>query len=151
MEAKILQFIQTLDGLHKKVQENAGTASGLSRLTINQLQYLDAVHALGNATVTDIAVRLNYSKASVSAGISKLIRAGYVEKFRSLSDRRVFHLQLTELGEKTMLAKQAAIAELIDIIRSALNEQETDQFERILVKIINKVAQLELSIPERIH
>ncbi|MBA3073841.1 MAG: MarR family transcriptional regulator, partial [Anaerolineae bacterium] len=73
MEATLLQFINTLDLLLKKEQLELGNATGFSKLTVSQLQYLDAVSALDKPTISEIAEKIRFTKASVTTGVNKLV------------------------------------------------------------------------------
>jgi DNA-binding MarR family transcriptional regulator len=135
MEKLLIEFVNTFDLSLKKVQE-AGLGSGISKLTVNQLRYIDAIHALGKPTITEIAGKLTITKASVTAGINKLIHLGYVIKTQSLADKRVFHVSLTEAGEQLTKAKYQALKEYDALISAALSETEVRQFEKTLAKIV---------------
>ena len=76
MERSLIEFVDTLDQSLKKLQRKVGDGSGFARLTINQLHYIDAINALGEPTITEIAEKLKITKASVTAGINKLIQVG---------------------------------------------------------------------------
>ena len=43
MEELLIEFINTLDLLLKKMQAQVGDGTGMSKLTIHQFQYLDAI------------------------------------------------------------------------------------------------------------
>jgi DNA-binding MarR family transcriptional regulator len=136
MEMLLVELINTLDLSLKKLQREIGDSSGFSSLTINQLQYIDAIHALGTPAITEIANELNITKASVTAGVNKLIDMGYLTKTQSEEDKRVFHVSLTEAGQKLTRAKAQALKEYGAFITDALSEEETHQFEAIITKLV---------------
>lgn len=136
METLLIEFINTLDVSLKKFQKDMGDGSGFSRLTMSQLQYIDAIGALGKPAISDIANRLGITKASVTGGINKLIEMGYVTKTQSAEDKRVFHVALTEPGRQLVSAKQQALKEYGAFIGAALSEEEARQFEIILAKLV---------------
>jgi DNA-binding MarR family transcriptional regulator len=134
MEKILAEFIGTLDVSLKRVQRTAGP--GFSQLTINQLHYIDAIHDLGEPTLTALAARLNFTKASVTTGINKLVGLGYVVKTPSSQDRRVVHLSLTPAGRDLIAARQQVLSEYGAFIRAALDEAEARQFEATLDKLV---------------
>jgi DNA-binding MarR family transcriptional regulator len=136
MEKSLIEFINTLDLSLKKLQKEVGESSGISKLTIHQFQYIDAIHELGEPTITEIADKLNITKASVTTGINKLIHMGYATKTQSIEDKRVFHVNLTKAGEKLIKAKYQALKEYGDFIRAALSKEEASRFEETLIKIV---------------
>jgi DNA-binding MarR family transcriptional regulator len=137
MEKVLIEFIDTLDASLKKLQKEAGVADGFANLTISQFQYIDAVHALGSPAVSEIADRLQISKASATAGVNKLIKRGYLTKSQSEQDRRVFHVQLTAAGQQLVGAKYRALAEYEAFVLGALTPEEAVQFQTILTKLID--------------
>jgi DNA-binding MarR family transcriptional regulator len=142
MEELLIEFINTLDLSLKKMQKDAGASGELTKLTIHQLQYIDAVHQLGEPAITEIADKLNITKASVTNGINKLVALGFVSKTQSGEDRRVIHVSLTAAGERLVKAKVRALKEYGRILRASLNEEEARQFEAILTKLGKQFAQV---------
>ncbi|PKN96380.1 MAG: MarR family transcriptional regulator [Chloroflexi bacterium HGW-Chloroflexi-5] len=138
MEATLLQFINTLDLLLKKEQLELGNATGFSKLTVSQLQYLDAVSALDKPTISEIAEKIRFTKASVTTGVNKLVETGYLIKTQSTHDKREIHVSLSELGETLAQAKRNTLQKYSELINSALDEQESILFTNSLAKIIHK-------------
>ena len=137
----LIEFIATLELTLKNLQEQVGSRSGFARLTIAQLQYIDAIHQLGEPTITEIAIRLNITKASVTAGVNKLVSLGYAVKAQSSADRRAFHVSLTGVGEQVVAAKHQALREYSAFIDAALSEEEARQLEAILTKLVDRFKQ----------
>jgi len=136
MEKILIEFIDTLDLSLKRMHKEAGDHAGFSNLTIHQLQYIDAINSLGSPTITEIANKLHITKASVTAGINKLIELGYVTKTQSKEDKRVFHVSLKESGRQLTDAKEQALKTYVRFIKSALSKDEVRQFEVILNKLV---------------
>jgi DNA-binding MarR family transcriptional regulator len=141
MELLLVEFINTLDLSLKKLQKEIGDSSGFSSLTISQLQYIDAIHALGTPAITEIANELNITKASVTAGVNKLIDMGYLTKTQSEEDKRVFHVSLTAAGQQLTVAKAQALQEYAEFITQVLSEEEARQFEAIMKKLVEQFRQ----------
>jgi DNA-binding MarR family transcriptional regulator len=136
MENTLIEFINTLDLSLKYFQESLDDKSGYSRLTISQFQYIDAIHELGQPTFSEIGRELGITKASVTAGINKLIDLGYVIKTQSNLDKRVFHASLTATGKSLIKAKYKALKQYGEFIAAALTEEEARQFELTLTKLV---------------
>jgi len=136
MEKLLLEFINTLDLSLKNFQEALDDESGFSRLTISQFQYINAIHELGRPAFSEIADKLRITKASVTAGINRLIDLGYVIKIRSSQDKRVFHVSLTATGRSLIAAKYKALNQYGEFVAAALTEEEARQFEHTLTKLV---------------
>jgi DNA-binding MarR family transcriptional regulator len=136
LEKILIEFINTLDVSLKNFLGDVGDGTGFSKLTVHQLQYIDAINALGEPSITEIAARLNITKASVTTGINKLLKLGYVTKTQSSQDRRVVYVKLTEAGELLVEAKYQTLKDYGALIRSALSEDEARIFEEILSRLV---------------
>ncbi len=137
MDKILVEFINTLELSLKKVQQEVGDGAGMAKLTISQLQYIEAIGALGEPTITDIAHQLGITKASVTAGVNKLVQMGYVTKAQSAEDRRVFHVSLTEAGQQLVQTKKQALQTYGAFIEAALTAEEAVQLEGILTKLVH--------------
>lgn len=136
METLLLEFIDTLHLSLTKRIEQSGALAGFDRLTINQFQYLDAIYQLGAPPITEVARKLQVSRASATAGISRLVNLGYVTRSQSQADKRSFLVSLTAAGEQLIQAKYRALKAYEDFIHSALTEAEARQFAEILSKLV---------------
>lgn len=141
MDKLLREFIHTLDASFKKLLEETGSASGISKLTVSQLQYIDAVHTLGEPSITELADALAITKASVTVGVNKLVRQGYVVKGQSHEDKRVFRVSLTEAGKTLVKAKLQTFKNYGTVMRAVLTEDEAEQFEAIVGKLVNHLRQ----------
>lgn len=92
-------------GLLKRVQvmeRNMNVALMYSGLRIPQFRLLDALAQVGLATVTEMSAKLNITRATASVTINELIKSGAVETVENLSDRRSFHIRLTDSGQQRL-------------------------------------------------
>jgi DNA-binding MarR family transcriptional regulator len=131
MEKILLEFIATLDHSLKKQQ-----SAGFSQLTLSQFQYIDAIAALERPTVSEVAARLGFAKASATTAINKLAALGFVTKAQSDADKRVFYVDLTESGRQLVEARAKTIQAYVDFVASALTKDEIRQFEATLGKLV---------------
>lgn len=147
MDKYLIEFVDTLDHSLKKLQRQVGTSSGFSTLTINQFHYIDTISKLGEPTITEIADELKITKASVTVGINKLTKLGFVQKTRSINDRRVCRVRLTQTAQELVKAKFQALHEYVQFVKTALSEDEARQFEAAMVKITQFFKDNEVNSP----
>jgi DNA-binding MarR family transcriptional regulator len=138
MNELLLQFIDTLQTSMRQFQAQNGES--FTGLTISQIDYLEAIAALGSPTISEIASVMGFSKPSVTDAVKKLEKLGFVTKERSTQDRRVVHVKLTEKGQKLKTAKQRTLEQYENFIRTSLDEKELSQFEQILEKLVSAFA-----------
>ena len=132
-------LIQIAEILHKSIDEykqEIVRQSKYSDLTLSQQFYLEAIFQLGKPTLSELAQHLKISKASATTGVQKLIGKGLAIKNQSERDQRVFHVLLTDDGNKLMAAEIQAISDFTDKLENSLSDQEKKQLIRIFKKII---------------
>lgn len=136
MQTLLLQFIQTLDRTMKGNPGKSDVDAGLMNLTLSQVQYLEAIAGLDQATITGISERLKVTKPSATTAVQKLIQHGFVFKVQSSDDRRVFILKLSETGKRLAQAKKQALLNYEIFILAALSPTELAEFETALQKLV---------------
>lgn len=91
------QIIRAIDLHSKRLSKDAG-------LTGPQLILMRAIETLGEVTIKTLSNHTNMSQATATTILDRLERNGYVERVRSVSDKRKVHANLTDAG-KELLAK----------------------------------------------
>lgn len=137
MEEILFQFIDTLDQSVKQVLSELESDESFGKLTLSQLQYLEAVGALTYPSISEVAVKLNITRASTTAGVNRLVKMGYLIKTQSEEDKRVYHVDLTSRSRKMVNAKQQAMQNYVSFIQSALGEVDSAKFEQALDTLVN--------------
>lgn len=130
------EFIVTLDTSFKKLVKETIETAGVSNLSVNQIQYIQAIGKLKNPTISEIAEELKITKASATTGINKLVSLGYAKKSQSTQDKRIFHVTLTEASETFIRLNQQALEEYVAFISHLLTPEEVEQFKKTLEKLI---------------
>ena len=82
--------IQFFRKVFEKVRERDGSLSAMEALS------LDIIRALGEPTVGQFADFLNISQSNATYKVNSLIKKGYLERQNSTTDRREYHLILSE-------------------------------------------------------
>lgn len=109
---------------------------GASEINLTQFQYISVINQNGDLSFTGLAQALNLSKPAVTSIVNKLIEQGYVYKRQSASDRRVYHIHLTEEGKQVADAYEESRREYVDGIHQALTESEFDQLLALMEKAL---------------
>lgn len=107
--------------------------------TARQLEYVDAIHRLGNPNLGEIAQALKLSKPSVTAIVEKLASKGYIQKFQSDEDRRSFHVHLSAKGKKLVQMHNDTHQKIADLFRQNLDEKDLKALVTILNKMVSKM------------
>jgi len=102
----LLKAVQTLE-------RNANVALMYSGLRVPQFRLLNALAEAGQATVTEMSATLKITRATASVMINDLIRSGSVAVVENLSDRRSFHVRLSEHGLQRFQSARSDLSVLI--------------------------------------
>jgi DNA-binding MarR family transcriptional regulator len=122
--------------LMKQHKENVLGKEGMENITMSQFYYIGAIHKLNNPTFSELADALQVTKASVTAVIEKLVKHKLLRKEQSVSDQRVYHIYLTEKGQRLVEAEKECHRVFAEQIKKALTEAELSELSKIFHKIV---------------
>lgn len=122
-------FHDILEIEEKSLRENG------SDLTITEMHTIHAVGDERPRTMSEVAKELNITMGTLTTGIDKLIKKGYVIRRRTEEDKRVV---LVELTEKGIEAKRMHDEFHQEMIRSVIDTMDTEE-EIILTKSLKKL------------
>jgi DNA-binding MarR family transcriptional regulator len=129
-----------MDDLHRAARTIALLGRVLERaagdLTLAQYRVLAMVSA-GDERASLLAGRLAITKPSVSAVVDGLVERGYLAREPVDGDRRAIRLRITTDGTKALGAAEAAMAERLEPLVDALDDQagfveDLDQIAAVL-------------------
>lgn len=110
---------------------------GAPEINLTQFQYISVINQNQELTFTAMAQALNLSKPAVTSIIHKLSEQGYVTKKQSDSDRRVFHIYLTEAGKQVAKAYEDSRREYVDGIHHRLTDREFGRLLELMEKALH--------------
>ncbi len=111
----------------------------LSKISINHLDYLEVINKKGKPTLGEIAAELEYAKPSVTTMVNKLIKQGFVRKVQSDEDKRVFYVELTDLGKALVEVQLSVYREFANDLEKILEEDEVERLSVLLNKGLNAI------------
>jgi DNA-binding MarR family transcriptional regulator len=94
-------------------------------------------------TNAEIAELLDIRPSSVSATISRLVDAGFVERIPSPTDKRAVIVQLSERGKELFAQYDEHVDTTADELFGGLTPDEQAQLEQLLTKLTHQVADLD--------
>lgn len=109
------------------------------KIKSNQVPYLMLISSLNNPSQEELAKKLMVDKATVARTIHHLIDCGLVSKERSETDKRVYHLSLTEKGDTLRPFFITTMTHWFDKILIDLTEDEKASLSTMLTKITNRI------------
>lgn len=93
------------------------------------------------AKASDIARASGLSPGAVTQVCDELVKDGMVERTRSLDDRRVVHIQITDGGREIVERFRNSRREKIRTVLAKLGEQDAGEFVRIFGRVVDIVEQ----------
>ncbi|GAB2183146.1 MarR family transcriptional regulator [Roseibium sp. LAB1] len=92
------QVVKALRKIVRAIDLRSREVSRLTGLTIPQIVVLQGIRDLGEVTTKALSDNADLSSATVVTILDKLEEKGLVERYRSVSDRRIVHTRLTDRG-----------------------------------------------------
>lgn len=98
----VLELLETVQGFENKIS----LALVYSCLRLPQFRAMVFMEKAGKITVSDLGRQQGITSATASVLVASLIQACIIEKIANRSDKRSFHIKLTESGlSRLQLAK----------------------------------------------
>lgn len=127
----VMELLKAVQVLEKKIT----VALMYSGLRVPQFRLLDLIDQCEEATVTVMSKRMGVTRASTSVMINELIRAGIVAVDENPTDRRSFHLRLTELGRNKLTVARSDMA----VMQNKISGRHSEETLQVLMDFAHKM------------
>ena len=118
-----LQFYRKVFEL---VRERDGSLSAMEAFS------LEVIKMLGSPTVSEFADFLNISQSNATYKVNCLIKKGYIERENSQTDRREYHLVLSEKFYNYIDLLSNYEETVMERIKSRFHEEDVERFDEML-------------------
>lgn len=125
-----LQFYRKVFEL---VRERDGSLSAMEAFS------LEVIKMLGEPTVGQFADFLNISQSNATYKVNSLIKKGYLERQNSHTDRREYHLILSEKFFSYMGILSDYEKTVIDRVKARFPREDVEKFDEMLRVISNEL------------
>jgi DNA-binding MarR family transcriptional regulator len=98
----------------QELERNVAISLNYSGLRVPQYRLLDLLGKTGHATVTEMSQQMDVTRATASVMINELIRTGVLAVVENPSDRRSFHVHLTERGMQKLKVARSDLSVFMD-------------------------------------
>lgn len=116
-------------------------------LTTVETFSMETILALGKPTINEFASFMCISSPNAAYKVASLIRKGYVRKVQSETDKREFHLEVTQKYLDYYNISAAYMVEVMDRISQRFSPEDCAKLEKML-RIVSEELMPEISIPE---
>jgi len=121
-----LQFYKKI---FEKVRERDGSLSAMEGFS------LEIIRALDEPTVGQFADFLNISQSNATYKVNNLIKKGYLVRQNSTTDRREYHLVLSEKYYSYAELMTSYELTVVDRMRKRFSEEDIEKFNELLTII----------------
>ena len=101
-------------------------------LTTVETFCMESIQALGSPTVNEFATFMKISPPNAAYKVNSLIRKGYLLKRRSESDKRDYHLEITQKYIDYYNISDDYVKVVMERMRSRFSPEELDKLEEML-------------------
>lgn len=115
------------------VREREGSLSAMEAFSI------EVIHALHEPTVGQFAEFLNISQSNATYKVNNLIKKGYLIRQNSETDRREYHLILSDKYYGYTDIMRSYVDSVVGRIRKSFTPEEAKQFGDMLDRISNEM------------
>ena len=117
------------------VEEKCLKVGSFSDLTITEIHVIDNIGINRERNMSDTARDLRITSGTLTTAIDNLIKKGYVIRKRSIEDRRVVNIKLTEKGIAAYHSHEDFHK---DLVVSALQQLDGKE-EELLIKVLTNI------------
>lgn len=117
------------------VEEASLRGSQFKDVSIKEVHTIDVIGNKGQSTPSEVARELMVTLGTVTASLNNLERKGYIERTRSVTDRRVIHLTLTSKGRLVYRLHRRFHRRMVTQITDGMSQEEKDVLSKGLIKL----------------
>ncbi|MCI8416979.1 MAG: MarR family transcriptional regulator [Lachnospiraceae bacterium] len=114
------------------IEEKALIIEEFQDISINDMHVMEAVGLQEPKNMSTVAKALSVTVGTLTIAVNSLVKKGYVERVRSVEDRRVVLLSLTEKGRRAYAHHQRFHENMVHAVVERLEDQELE----VLVKAL---------------
>ncbi len=137
-ETKKRSMSELLAGLFNHIMDMEAKAvitEEFNDITNNDLHIIEAIGVDEHRNMSAIAHKLSVTVSTLTTNMNGLEKKGYIIRERSLEDKRVVYVVLTEKGKKAFYHHRDFHKKMIKAIVKDLSEEELEILYRCLVNL----------------
>lgn len=118
-----------------RIEQNTIKKGALKDLSVTEIHTIEAIGMYKPRSMSEVATDLAITVGTLSTGINKLIKKGYVQRSRIERDRRVVLISLTKRGKLAYRLHEKFHKDLVRETIDGLSEEEEALLESSLKKL----------------
>ena len=125
--------VQFYKKIFEKVRERDGSLSAMEGFS------LEIIRALNEPTVGQFADFLNISQSNATYKVNSLIKKGYLVRQNSTTDRREYHLVLSDKYYSYAELMTSYEQTVVNRMRKRFSEEDVEKFDELLTIISDEL------------
>ena len=117
------------------IEEQALKIGMFSDVSITEVHTIEAVTMYKKKTMSELAKCLNITVGTLTVAINNLVKKGYVERFKSETDKRVVYVGLTKRGRLLYRVHDKFHKDMVKATIDGLSKQEEDILANALIRL----------------
>ena len=106
-------------------------------LSISEVHLIESVYKAENNNITSIASDMLVTKGTFSLNVSRLIKNGYLKKYKDKDDGRIVRVEITDKAKDVLLEHDKFHNTLIDRAISDLNLEDNEVLNQSLHQLLD--------------
>jgi Transcriptional regulators len=122
-----------------KVEEISIKQAQNVNLSTSEIHTLEAIGIGKRRSMSEVAGKLKVTISTLTIAVNRLVFKGFVERYRSMSDKRVVMIKLTNKGAKLVHAHNEFHRRMINKTVEGLDEREVEVLTLAILKLRDTV------------
>jgi DNA-binding MarR family transcriptional regulator len=131
-------YLDAIEGLLLRLGRRVRGRLAEEDLTLPQLVLLRELYLQGRLAMTQAAEALGMSPAAATGSVDRLVRKGWVRRYRSEEDRRLVWVEATAVARERLEALQHERRRQLGALLGALDEGELDTLVALLTRVVDR-------------
>ncbi len=119
-----------------KIEEVALKESYGNAISLTEIHTLAAIGMGKPRTMTEVANELMINVSTLTTAVAKLVRKGYVKRFKGDADRRIVRIELTEAGIAVLGEHEEFHRKMVAKVVENLGEEEAELLTRSMGNLV---------------
>lgn len=108
-------------------------------LTTVETFCMEIIYSMGNPTVNEFARAANISSPNAAYKVNNLIKKGYLRKVQSQTDKREYHLEVTDRYVNYYSISHNYVEKVVNRVEGTFSKEEVDTFKKILTVMADEL------------
>lgn len=130
------ELVHSVYELGRYLRQRVGR-SDPKEVHMGQIMALAFISENGGITMKELSMMLRVTSPSATAFIDRLVKLGYVRRYRDDANRRVVRLEITQEGARVLQTSFAERRKIFESLLRVLPESDRQSLSHILRKILD--------------